>query len=132
MARGRKREGRPPKEDFYDLTISERELFKVLVDPRNMTKTYKEIAELADKSYGWVQEKISNDKEFMGVVNSHVKDLIQNDMYRVYQAAMKRSLQDTGYQDRKLLLTIFDNYSESHDINHHVPQFIEDVPESDD
>lgn len=131
MARGRKRKGRAKKEHFYDLSIRERELFEVLIDPKNMTKTYKEIAEVSGFSYGWVQSKISGDKEFMGVVNAHVKDLIQKDIYKVYQASMRRSLESKGFQDRKLLLTIFDDYSDKQEITHNLPQFIEDVPEDD-
>lgn len=96
----------------YDMTNKERALYRVLINPDNLHCTYQELADLADVSKGFTFGRMKKDKKFMDFVNKTVKENMKSSMYKIYMASAKSALEDRGFQDRKLLLTIFDDYSD--------------------
>ena len=115
--------------DWSDLTAAEQALTTVMINIDFVGSSITTKCEEAGVSRGtyYIMVKRPGYLEFL---NRLVEKTIGDHLYEVSQATFKYALDERGHQDRKLILQMFGKLVDQ--ISVKLPQFIEDLPESDD
>lgn len=97
--------------DKYKMTAAEKRLFEVLINPTYVGKSVTEQCNLAKVSRNKYYDAMKN-KQFVKLINDTTMDLIKGKASDVLNAAYKFALTEKGHQDRKMILTIAEVYTE--------------------
>ena len=99
----------------YKPTPAEKKLLEVLVNPEHLGKTVMAICKVAGISRFKYYDAMKKEP-FRKLVNDTTMDLIKGKASDVLNAAYKYALTEKGFQDRKMILTIADIYTDKAEV----------------